>query len=166
MSGEPVRIAGGRREARRVVSVVGNLRTPSRTHRVADAVARVLGAGDHRVIDLAALGSRVLEPGDPEVADALDAVAEADVLVVASPTYKGTYTGLLKAFLDLLGPRALAGTEAVPVMLAAAPDHRLAVDVHLTPLLLELGASVPSRGLFVLAEDADRADELARAWAA
>jgi FMN reductase len=157
---------GGRREARRVVSVVGNLRTPSRTHRVAEAVARVCGGGEHRVVDLAELGSRVLEPGDPEVADALDAVADADVLVVASPTYKGTYTGLLKAFLDLLGPGALAGTDAVPVMLAARPDHRLAVDVYLTPLLLELGASVPTRGLFVLQADVERADELARAWAA
>jgi FMN reductase len=156
----------GERPARRVVSLIGNLRTPSKTHRVADAVARVLSAGDHEVVDLAVLGSRVLEPGDPDVADALDAVARADVLVVTSPTYKGSYTGLLKAFLDLLGPSALAGTEAAPVMLGGAPDHRLAVDVHLTPLLPELGAAVPARGLFVLAADFERADELARAWAA
>jgi len=54
----------------------------------------------------------------------------------------------------------------VPVIFAAAPHHRLAVDVHLTPLLLELGASVPNRGLFVLGADVERADELARAWAA
>jgi FMN reductase len=151
---------------RRVVALVGNVRTPSKTHRVADAVARVVSAGDHDTVDLAALGSRVLEPGDPDVADALDTVAAADLLVVVSPTYKGSYTGLLKAFLDLLGPHALAGTEAVPVMLGGAPDHKLAVDVHLTPLLLELGASVPARGLFVLDADVDRADELARAWAA
>jgi len=50
----------------------------------------------------------------------------------------------------------------VPVIFAAAPHHRLAVDVHLTPLLLELGASVPNRGLFVLGADVERADELAR----
>ncbi len=154
------------RPARRVVALVGNVRTPSKTHQVADAVARVLSAGDHEVVDLALLGSRVLEPGDPDVADALDVVASADVLVVASPTYKASYTGLLKAFLDLLGPSALAGTEAVPVMLGGAPDHRLAVDVHLTPLLLELGASVPARGLFVLDAEVERAGELARAWAA
>ena len=86
------------------------------------------------------------------------------MLVVASPTYKGTYTGLLKAFLDLLGPNALAGVRAVPVMLAGAPDHKLALDVHLTPLLHELGASVPDRGLFVLEADVDRIDEIARAW--
>ncbi|HTE60097.1 MAG TPA: NAD(P)H-dependent oxidoreductase [Solirubrobacteraceae bacterium] len=158
--------AGTPRPVRRVVALVGNLRTPSRTHRVADSVARVLSAGDHDVVDLAALGSQVLEPGDPEVADALNTVTRADVLVVATPTYKGTYTGLLKAFLDRLGPDALAGVDAVPVMLAAAPDHKLAVDVHLTPLLLELGASVPNRGLFVLEADVERADELARAWAA
>jgi FMN reductase len=152
------------RRSRRVVTLVGNLRTPSRTHRVADAVARAIGDGQHAQVDLAALGAQILERGDPDVAEALDTIAEADVLVVASPTYKGTYTGLLKAFLDLLGPNALAGVRAVPVMLAAAPDHKLALDVHLTPLLLELGASVPDRGLFVLEADVERADEIARAW--
>jgi FMN reductase len=156
----------GERPARRVVSLVGNVRTPSKTHRVADAVARVVSGGDHVVVDLAALGSRVLDFGDPDVADALDTVVAADMLVVSSPTYKGAYTGLLKAFLDLLGTNALAGTEAIPVMLGGAPDHRLAVDVHLTPLLLELGASVPVRGLFVIDADVERADEIARAWAA
>ena len=154
------------RRSQHVVTLVGNLRTPSRTHRVADAVARALADGRHAQVDLALLGAQVLEPGDPDVAEALDAVCEADILVVASPTYKGSYTGLLKAFVDLLGPAALAGVRAVPVMLAAAPEHRLAVDVHLTPLLLELGASVPRRGLFVLEADVERADELARAWAA
>jgi FMN reductase len=156
----------GERPARRVVSLVGNVRTPPKTHQVADAVARVVSGGDHVVVDLAALGSRVLDFGDPDVADALDTVVAADMLVVSSPTYKGAYTGLLKAFLDLLGTNALAGTEAIPVMLGGAPDHRLAVDVHLTPLLLELGASVPVRGLFVIDADVERADEIARAWAA
>jgi FMN reductase len=45
------------------------------------------------------------------------------------------------------------------------PNHQLAVDVHLTPLLLELGASVPTRGLFVLESELEAFDERARAWA-
>jgi FMN reductase len=37
--------------------------------------------------------------------------------------------------------------------------------VHFTPLLLELGADVPVRGLFVLESELDRFDETAAAWA-
>ena len=59
----------------------------------------------------------------------LDAeVAAADVVVVASPTYKAAYTGMLKAFLDRYGNNGLAGTVAVPVMTGGWAGHSLAVD--------------------------------------
>lgn len=152
-----------------VVAVIGNPRPDSRTHRVARALARELArvtgapAGDE--VDLSALGGRVLDPADPGARAATEAVIGASALVVASPTYKATYTGLLKAFLDRIGTGALDGTVAVPVLLGGAPDHRLAVDVHLTPLLLELGARVPARGLFVLEGEVEGVDALAAAWA-
>ena len=85
--------------------------------------------------------------------------------MVASPTYKATYTGLLKLFLDGYGPSPLAGVEAVPLMVGAAPHHALAVDVHLTPLLLELGAPVPRRGLYVLESELAGFAGRAREWA-
>jgi FMN reductase len=93
-------------------------------------------------------------------------VLAADVLVIASPTYKATYSGLLKAFLDRLATGSLAGKTAVPLLLGGAPNHQLAVDVHFTPLLLELGAAVPVRGLFVLESDVDGFPEFAAKWAA
>ncbi|TDD63979.1 hypothetical protein E1262_29575 [Jiangella aurantiaca] len=40
--------------------------------------------------------------------------------LLATPTYKARYTGLLKAFLDRLPGGALRGTVAVPVTVAAA----------------------------------------------
>ena len=127
-----------------VAALVGNPRPASRTHTAAlqlrDALA---GGADAALVDLATLA-----PDEHEEARAT--VAAADVLVVASPTYKATYTGLLKLFLDGYGPAPLTGVRAVPLMVGAAPHHALAVDVHLTPLLLELGASVPRRGLYVL----------------
>ena len=92
-------------------------------------------------------------------------VAEADVIVAACPTYKATYTGLLKAFLDNYGNDGLAGCLAVPVMVGAAPQHALAPEVHLRPLLVELGASVPSRGLYVLESQMDELDGVVAAWA-
>jgi FMN reductase len=153
----------------RIVAVVGNPRAASRTHGIARTLARevaaVLGAGEPGEVDLATLGSKVLEREDRDASAAVEEVLAADVLVVASPTYKATYSGLLKAFLDRIGTGGLHGTRAVPVLLGGAPDHRLAVDVHFTPLLLELGASVPARGLFVLESELDDFDVAAAAWA-
>ncbi|HEU4657284.1 MAG TPA: NAD(P)H-dependent oxidoreductase [Capillimicrobium sp.] len=151
-----------------VVAVIGNQRPESRTHGIARALAREIGRATGipvgPEVDLARVGARVLDHGDGEAAAMAGDVLAAEVLVVASPTYKATYSGLLKAFLDRIGAGALAGASAVPVLLGGAPDHRLAVDVHLTPLLLELGASVPARGLFVLESELDGFGELAAAW--
>ena len=130
--------------------VVGNPKPGSRTLGVATAVAEAVRTtlgetGEPAVIDLATFGPELLEWESPRVAEALRAVASSSVAVVASPTYKATYTGLLKVFLDRYGSNGLAGVVAIPVMTGAAPIHALAPEVHLRPLLVELGASVPTR---------------------
>lgn len=133
------------------VALIGNPRPASRT---AAAALRVVNALTHHapdeVIELADFGTDLLEPHSARVEDALEVVREADLLVVASPTYKGTYTGLLKLFLDRLGRQELASTTAIPVMLGATPAHSLAPEVFLKPLLAELGAKTPTRGLFLV----------------
>jgi FMN reductase len=153
----------------RIVAVVGNPRPASRTlaiaRTLADSIAAELGAGPAETVDLATFGPRTLAADDREVDAAVALVLDADVLVIASPTYKGTYSGLLKAFLDRIGTGALDGARAVPVLLGGAPNHQLAVDVHFTPLLLELGASVPVRGLFVLESELDAFPASAAQWA-
>jgi FMN reductase len=153
-----------------IVTLVGNPRPASRTHllaqTLADELGRVLPESKVSGVDLAVLGHRVLDPADEAAAAAAEQVLEADILVVASPTYKATYSGLLKAFLDRLGTGSLAGTRAVPILLGGAPNHLLAVDVHFTPLLLELGAAVPVRGLFVLESDVGSFGSFAAGWAA
>ncbi|MFI6628548.1 NADPH-dependent FMN reductase [Nonomuraea fuscirosea] len=125
------------------------------------------GAGrSYEVVDLSALGPHLLAPGAHSgVEVALELVREASVLVVASPTYKGTYTGLLKSFLDRLPPQALAGTAALPLLVMGDAKHALAVEVHLRPLLVELGASVPTPGLAFLEADFPRLEEVVAAWA-
>jgi FMN reductase len=155
-----------------IAIIVGNPRAGSRTHRVAERAARTVGAAaglpaEPAIIDLAALAPVLLAAQRPAaVTDALQTALAADVLVVASPTYKGTYTGLLKVFLDHLGTGSLAGTVALPLLLMGLPQHALAVDVHLRPLLVELGATVPTPGLAVLESDLDRLDEVLTGWAA
>ena len=155
--------------APRIVGLVGNPRPQSRTHSLARTltreIARVLGSAWVTEVDLAPFGPRVLDPSDAAVTAAVDQIIGADVLVVASPTYKAAYSGLLKGFLDRFGTGSLAGAAAVPVLLGGADNHRLAVDVHFTPLLLELGAAVPARGLFVLEAEVEDFGPFAAAWA-
>jgi FMN reductase len=155
--------------ATRIVSLIGNPRPQSRTHALARTLSRELTrvAADASTveIDLAVLGPNVLDATDPDVASAVEDIAAADVLVLASPTYSATYSGLLKAFLDRLPHLGLVGKTAVPVLLGGAPNHQLAVNVHFAPLLLELGATVPAGGLFVLESDVDEFAGLAARWA-
>jgi FMN reductase len=158
----------------RITTVVGNPRIGSRTRLAAEAVAssfeglaREQGrAAELHVVELAELARQLFVfPSEP-VDAALALVQSSDLLVVASPTYKATYTGLLKAFFDRFGSNALAGVVAVPVMLGGAPIHMLAVDTHLHPLLLELGASCPTRGLFILESELDQLITVVGAWRA
>ena len=65
--------------------------------------------------------------------------------MVASPTYKATYTGLLKLFLDRFATDGLRGV-AVPLMLGAGPGHALAPELTLRPVLTEIGGLVPAGG--------------------
>jgi FMN reductase len=72
---------------------------------------------------------------------------------------------LLKLFVDQLPRAALDGVVAVPVMTAANPAHRPVVDTHLAPLLVEVGARVPVRGLCVLEAEFSRLERAVSAWA-
>ena len=131
--------------------VVGNPKPRSRTLHAATYVAQALtGSAPDIVIDLADVGPTLLQLGSPDVAELVSAVARSELVVFASPTYKATYTGLLKLFLDHVPAGGLDGVTAVPLMLGAAPNHALAPEVHLRPVLSELGASVPVRALYVL----------------
>jgi FMN reductase len=83
---------------------------------------------------------------------------------VASPTYKASYTGLLKSFLDWFDTTSLEGVTVIPVMTGAGAHHALAVEVHLRPVLVELGASLPTRGLYVTEAELPEADEVIASW--
>ncbi len=85
----------------------------------------------------------------PDVAAAVAVVQSCSLVVVASPTYKAAYTGLLKLFLDRIGTGELAGVTAVPLMLGGDMRHSLAPEVFLKPVLVELVASCPTAGLFL-----------------
>ncbi|MBV9452124.1 MAG: NAD(P)H-dependent oxidoreductase [Streptosporangiaceae bacterium] len=154
----------------RIAVVTGNPKPASRTHgvalAVADTVARVLtDPVPPLVVDLAEHAPSLFDWSAPELSRLTAEVAAADVAIFASPTYKATYTGMLKAFLDRYGSNGLAGTVAVPVMTGGWAGHLLAVEVHLRPVLVELGATVPSRGLYVTEPEFAGLDAVVSKWA-
>jgi FMN reductase len=57
------------------------------------------------------------------------------------------------------------GVIAVPVMTGGAPQHAMAPDAHLRPLLIELGASTPTSSLFFPMDRFEQADEVIDEWA-
>ncbi len=152
-----------------IVPLIGNPQPGSRTRlvaeEVADQLARRSGAEVAATIELADHAGSLFTFPDEGIDGLLERVRAAEVLVVASPTYKASYTGLLKAFLDRYGTNGLTGVTAVPIFTIGAPAHALAVEFTLRPLLVELGASAPTRPFAVTEAKLGDLDALAAAWA-
>jgi FMN reductase len=134
-----------------VVVISGHPRPGSRTlqlaREVGDRLARRNGTGIPVVVDVAELAQSLLRPGDRATGEALLDVQDATLLVVATPTYRGSYTGALKVFLDQLPANALAGVVAVPVVTADIQSQADGAEAFLARLLRELGADVVDFGL-------------------
>jgi FMN reductase len=143
--------------------VVGNPKPRSRTLKVAETLVEKLladGSYDLEIIDLAEHTAEIFAWPSDEMAALNARVAESDLAVFASPTYKATYTGLLKAFLDRYPANGLAGVTAIPVHTGGDLTHAMGPTVNLAPLLVELGAIVPGRGFYFVAGQMDHLDEL------
>lgn len=143
--------------------VVGNPKPASRTLKVAETlVQKLFGDAGHQieVFDLVEHTDKIFAWPNEEM-DALNArVAASDVVVFASPTYKATYTGLLKAFLDRYPNNGLAGVTAIPLLTGGDPTHSMGPTVNLAPLLVELGATVPGRGFYFVIGQMDRLEDV------
>jgi FMN reductase len=150
--------------------VVGNPKPASRTRDVGVAVARAcahhFAIADPAidVVELSELSSSLFGWGVPAVAAAKQQVLGADLVIVASPVYKASYTGLLKAFLDQFGRDELRALATVPLMVGSGPAHSLAVESQLRPVLVEIGASCPTRGLYILESEIGEVESPIAEW--
>ena len=126
----------------RVVGVSGSLKSPSRTIVLVDEIIASLG----RHVQIEPLAIRINELGPSfagalgrselpnEVESALQAIETADVLVVASPVYRASFTGLFKHLFDFVDQYALVDT---PILLAAtggSERHALIIEHQFRPL--------------------------------
>ncbi|MFJ1649684.1 FMN reductase [Streptomyces sp. NPDC088258] len=150
----------------RIVTVSAGLSKPSSTRLLADrlteAAGRELAAGDRKaditVVELRDLAVDIanhLVTGFPAPAlrDALAAVGGADGLIVVTPVFAASYSGLFKSFFDLVEPDALSGK---PVLLAATGGtarHSLVVEHALRPLFSYLHALTLPTAVFAATDD-------------
>lgn len=152
----------------KVSVVVGNPKPQSRTLKVATTLVEHLlapGSYELNVIDLADHIDEIFAWPSEKMATLNTSVAESDLVIFASPTYKATFTGLLKAFLDRYPANGLSGVVAIPVLTIADGTHTMAPTHNFAPLLAELGAIVPGRGFAFVSAQMDKLDEIVDAAA-
>ena len=170
-----------------VTVVVGNPKPGSRTLDAATALADALidtalvdpvtpgQAGTNgsavprraETIDLANIADGLLAPWrlSPAASAAADGAQSSALLILATPTYKASYTGLLKLFLDVFPAGSLAGTVVVPLVTSGGEAHRYLGDLQLRPVLSELGAVVPAPSLLLTEPEIGQSADLALAYA-
>lgn len=86
-------------------------------------------------------------------------VAEADAVIIASPVYKASYTGVLKTFLDLVPQKGLAGKIILPLFIGGSLAHLLSIDYSLKPVLSALGARHILGGVYAVDAYIARTDQ-------
>jgi FMN reductase len=126
----------------KIVGISGSIAKPSRTRNLVEHILTETSQKTHRKYDLIDIADIAAEVGAtlsyeriPEaVLEAYRKLSEADIIVIASPIYKASYTGLLKHFLDLIDPKILSGKIAILAATGGSDQHTLVLESHLRPL--------------------------------
>jgi FMN reductase len=151
---------------RTLAVVSAGLRVPSSTRLLADQLAtasvdalRLRGIeADRAVIELRDhahdLTNHLLTgfPAAP-LRTAIDTVTEADGLVVVSPIFNASYSGLFKTFFDVLDADALAGKPVLIAATGGSARHSLALEHAMRPLFAYLRAVAVPTAVYAATED-------------
>lgn len=152
----------------RVLVVSGGLSEPSTTRMLADRLAAAAERALQRDTDSDRIEVSVIELRDlarditdalvtrvasPALQTALDAVSGAGGLIVVSPIFSASYSGLFKSFFDVLEPDALDGTPVLVAATGGTERHSLALEHALRPLFSYLHAVVVPTGVFAATSD-------------
>lgn len=150
----------------RIVVISGGLGTPSSTRvlsgdivaRLDESLSRKGESLDATVVELRDLAHPIADAmltGFPvgRLAEVVESLEGADALIVVSPTFSASVSGLVKSFFDILDPGILSGK---PVLLAATGGterHSLMIEYAMRPLLSYLGALPVRTGVFAATSD-------------
>lgn len=149
-----------------IVGFAGSSSAPSRTLSLVETIVATTAdrtrarTSIYDLVDIHPSLGATLDPrqAPPDLAAVIETIAHADALVVGSPVYKGTYTGLFKHLFDLIDPKALKDKPIVLTATGGSERHALVVDHGLRPLFAFFSADILSTGIY--ATEADFADYL------
>ncbi|HZB29884.1 MAG TPA: CE1759 family FMN reductase [Streptosporangiaceae bacterium] len=154
------------RQAYTLVVVTAGTGDPSSTRMLADRIAqRVAGLASRRghevatqVIDLRALATEITTAMvsrlvGPNLRQAVDALAEADGIVAATPVYKAGASGLFTSFFQVLDDDLLIAKPVVLAATAGSARHSLVVDEQMRSLFAYLRTAVVPTSVFAAPED-------------
>lgn len=146
----------------RLVVVSAGLGVPSTTRLLADrltaAAVESLGETEVEVIELRNVAHRLTDHlltgfASGELAEAIESVRSADGLIVVTPVFSASYSGLFKTFFDVLDASVLDGKPVLVAATAGTARHSLVLEHALRPLFSYLHAVVVPTGVFAASED-------------
>lgn len=153
--------------SRKITVVTAGLSQPSSTRLLAERIAESVGTaisarGEAAEVEFVELREIAVELATsmtagglptPKVAAIREQVSAADGLIVVTPVFAGSYSGLFKMFFDLLDGDALNGMPVIIAATAGTPRHSLVLDFAMRPLLTHLRAVVVPTGVFAATDD-------------
>ena len=139
-----------------VVAILGSPFSQSSSEKIVRLILDSLNSNEWTatVIDLSKISADdlLLRSKGPELDQALNKTIEADLIIPASPTYRATYTGLLKVFFDQMPPESLSGSYVLPVQTGGSPHHSLSIEHGMVPMVRSLGALVLANTIYAWSE--------------
>lgn len=146
-----------------VLTIAGSPSASSRSAAVLEHARQTL---ERHGLRTRALSVRDLPPEDliygrvdsPAVLEAAALLRQARGVIIATPVYKAAYSGVLKAFLDLLPQGALTRKLVLPIATGGSPAHLLAIDYALRPVLTALGGQHILQGVYIVDAQLQLAD--------
>lgn len=145
----------------RIAGFTGSLSSPSKTRALVDFTVRKAAARFGATASTYDLTD--LQPGLGQAASyaelaplargILDTILSADALVIGTPVYKGSYTGLFKHAFDLIDPAALVGKPILLTATGGGGKHALVIEHQLRPLFAFFEAATLPTGVYASAED-------------
>jgi FMN reductase len=145
----------------RITSILGSTTKPGRLHRaVNEALDRAespLAASITRIdlgeVEIGFADGTPLDRIEDDPAGVVGAIASADAVLLATPVYRGSFTGSLKNLIDLTPVEALQGKPVLIVAMGASDHHSLGVERHLRDVLGFFGALVVPGDVYLTSKD-------------
>jgi FMN reductase len=147
----------------RIAVISAGLSVPSSTRLLADRLSAAVVDAIHAPVEVDVVELRPLAHAladnlltgfaSGELAEAIETVRGADALIVVTPVFSASYSGLFKTFFDVLEPDLLTGVPVLIGATAGTARHSLVLDHALRPLFSYLHATVVPTGVFAASED-------------